>query len=76
MKVFLVLTGLMFISACSNNLYYNPKYIKDGKYGGYADDLNKCEERARIVYPDDPNATDYCMQQKGWIPTSKVELSL
>lgn len=76
MKIFLMLTGLLFMYACSSNLYYNPKYIKDGKYGGYADDLDKCEEQARHVYPNDPNAVDFCLQQKGWIPTSKVELSL
>lgn len=74
MKVGISLMVFLLTSACSNNLFYNPKYLKDGKLGGYADDLFDCEEKANRIDPNADWVVEQCMKERGWLPTNTVEL--
>lgn len=65
--------GTLLISGCSNNLYYNKNYLKDGKVGGYADDLFECEKKANRLDTNAQWVVDQCMKEKGWLPTNQVE---
>lgn len=66
----LALPFILLLGACST-VNYDIGYSKDGKKGGFEDDLAVCKEQN----PDSSNQRDACMSDKGWTRSDAIKIS-